>query len=414
MMELLAGIKNKPLEFIVGVCVFAIALGGGAIENIASTSLAVMFLLSLIYIRSWKETWRQLDPLEKALCYGFALYTLSGALSWINTADSAEFVKQMGRYLRFTLIISVFLMMRFRRIDVSRYLYAGIVVSGFVYLGMALYSLHVKPDMPATGDYHHITFGDAVMLNAGIMVMLLLEKRRGWGIDILISLSVLCALYASFLSESRGAWIVLPVYLFMYITYFSRTRITALKMIAIALIGGTLLMLTPAGILIQHRYDQALNETSEAVHNQKFDTSVGQRFAYWNMAYDVWKKHPLVGTGLGDFDGDMKQYQKMGVYPNVAVMRSTHNIFMQALAGTGIIGFVALVMALILIPYKLFHRNMRDAKILSLTGCFMVLSYAVFGLTESWILRAPVISIYIGYIITLAASIKSNAHMSDT
>ncbi len=174
----LDSIKQNPLEFIMGICVLSIAAAGGAARDLASTALAIMFISSFPYMNKWKMSWQNLGKLEKLLLAGFALYTLSGLLSWVNASDHHEFVKQFGRYIRFTLIIPVYLVLRYRKLNLSQYLIAGVMISGFIYLGFALHSVYKSPDLPATGYYHHITFGDAAMVSAGLMVVMLLFIER--------------------------------------------------------------------------------------------------------------------------------------------------------------------------------------------------------------------------------------------
>lgn len=409
MQKLFADIRQKPLEFVAGFCVLVIALGGASIGNVASTSLAVIFLISLFYARSWPSVWLSLSNVEKWLCYGFVLFTLSGALSYINAGDSDEFIKQMGRYIRFTLIIPVYFMLRYKRLDVSQYFLAGVVLSGFVFLGFTLHSMQLKPGMPVTGAYHHITFGDAAMLNAGIMGILLLTGKRSWLISSVIALSALCALYASFMSQARGAWLALPVYLILYTAYaITKKDRVILKIIATGLVASSLIIFTPTGELIVKRYDEAVTEVFEFAQGEKFDTSVGGRLSMWEIAYEVWSEHPLVGGGLGDFDEDMIRYQSMGMYPDVDVQGSTHNIYIQALVSTGLIGFVILCYALLVAPLCLLFRGVDRQNPFAMMGAFLVLSYGVFGLSESWILRAPAISIYLAYVIAISATLMAS------
>ncbi len=148
---------------------------------------------------------------------------------------------------------------------------------------------------------------------------------------------------------------------------------------------------------------EAKTEITQFVDGQRADTSVGGRFAMWVIGYSVWKENPVFGTGLGDFDEDMIRYQKKGEYPNVEVMGSTHNIYMQALVGTGIIGFVALCYALVIAPLRLFCADRGLLRMWGMMGATVIVSYSVFGLSESWMLRAPAISVFIAYVIALAS-----------
>ena len=49
-----------------------------------------------------------------------------------------------------------------------------------------------------------------------------------------------------------------------------------------------------------------------------------------------------------------------------------------------------------------------------LGGLMAIVAYAVFGLTESWILRAPVVSIYLIYLVTLSAAVSRISETADS
>ncbi|MGB5396214.1 MAG: O-antigen ligase family protein [Gammaproteobacteria bacterium] len=408
MRTLLSKAAQNPPQQIMGLCVFMVVASGAALQNVASTSLAVMFILSLFYVRDWVAAWKSLEMAEKMVFIGFALYTLTALLSWVNANDTDEFIKQFGRYLRFTLIIPVYLVMRHKNMDVSRYLLAGVVLSGFIYLGIALNNLYLNPGQPAAGHYHHITFGDGAMLSVGVMSVMLLMPQWKLVYRFVIGISMLCALYAAFMSQARGAWIVLPVYLLLFIVYNAASHKSAMLKLAVAGAAlGALVMLTPAGNTIEKRYNEAVTEVSQFFSGERVNTSIGNRLSMWAIAYEVWVEHPIIGSGLGDFEEDMVYYQGMGKYPEADVYGSTHNIFVQALAGTGVIGLVALGYALVIAPLMLFLGYEGSQKPYAEMGVLIIASYIVFGLSESWILRAPTISIYLAYVIALINSLHN-------
>ena len=96
--------------------------------------------------------------------------------------------------------------------------------------------------------------------------------------------------------------------------------------------------------------------------------------------------------------------QQQGLYTDIAEHSSTHNIYLQSLATTGIVGLIALCMALLVLPFRLFYRAAQTRfSVVSVVGMVAITAFAVFGLTESWILRAPMISVYLVYLITLVS-----------
>lgn len=402
--------SSRSVELLIGFCLFATAAAGVAVKDVASASLAILFLASLFYIHKWPVWWRALSRNEWLLLSALGLYTLSGLISFYNVSDDYEFVKHMGRYLRFLLIVPVYLLLSGSSAPFFKYLLAGAIVSGPLYLSFALMSAAEHPGSPATGDYHHITFGDGAMLNALFLLAVLLTWKTRMVVKVIIAVAMICALYAAILSQARGAWLALPVcgaVLFYFTVKYGRLKIKVV--LPLLLLGVAVLAVSPARELLEGRVSEAVQEVEAFASGEKFDSSVGGRLAMWDIAVDVWQQHPVIGTGLGDFDQEIEQRQVQGIYESIAVHASVHNIYLQALATTGTVGFLALCFALVIQPLRLFYRAPGEKPTPArLGGIMLVLAYAVFGLTESWILRAPVISMFLIYLITLSVTVSKS------
>lgn len=399
-----SNISSSPLEILIGLCIFATAASGGALANVASASIGVLFVTCLFYIHKWPELWRALAHNEKLLLIGLALYAFSGLISYFNVSDEQEYVKHMGRYIRFLLIVPVYLLLSKANLNIFKYLLMGAITAGPLYLFLALISISERPGWPALWDYHHITFGDAAMLNVVFLSAVLLTWKTALMIRLVMAVSVVCALYASFLSQARGAWIALPfcgVWLFYLAT--KQTKLQTKIILPVVFLIVVVIALSPAGNVVENRVSDATQEIESFISGERFDSSVGGRLAMWDVAIDVWQEHPIIGTGLGDFDQELEARQSQGIYESIDVHASTHNIYFQALATTGTVGFLILCFALIIQPIRIFYQSPHE-KLMSakLAGLMVMVAYAVFGLTESWILRAPVVAIYLIYLVTLS------------
>ena len=155
---------------------------------------------------------------------------------------------------------------------------------------------------------------------------------------------------------------------------------------------------------MKDRYNEAINEVNLFIESGDVTTSNGGRLALWDLSIQVWKSSPMLGTGPGDFNDDLVRYQSKNIYKDLAVHNSVHNIYLQALVNTGLFGFLALIFALVILPLWYFSSFIKKDVNFGYYGFMVVSAYAIFGLTESWILRAPVVSIYIVYfVVTLLA-----------
>ena len=401
--ELLTEIRQKPLENFMGLCVMVIAVFGAAIKDVASAVFLIFILTSIFYVKQWPQAWRSLGDVERLLLTGFLLYMASGFLSYVNVADDYEFIKQMGRYLRFALIVPLYLFLVRTDLNLTRFLMAGVVLSGPVYLLIALLKQYNYPGSVGSGEYHHIIFGDAAMLNAMLILAFLVTKKFSVFTRLLFIASMSCAIYASILSTARGAWLAAPVLIVMLAWYAVKTRSIRIRGIYIIIaIVLAMIALSPVRDLIATRSIEAVNEVKMFSSGEGAGTSVGGRLALWDVAIKVWKENPVLGTGAGDYNDDLVDYQSQGLYPEVYVHDSVHNIYLQALASTGIVGLLVFILVFIVFPLLFLKRVKHGGVELErLSGLVLIVSVLIFGLTESWTLRSPFIAIYVIYLVVI-------------
>jgi O-antigen ligase len=266
--------------------------------------------------------------------------------------------------------------------------------------------------MPARGYYHHIIFGSLAMLNVGVMLALVLVEKMSTLMRVLIVISMAMGFTAAILSQSRGVWLVIPVYVLvaMAVTWQqSRKRFTLIVIfISICVVAAAL---SPLGKLVEQRVQTAADEVSTYYERDNYATSVGQRLVMWGLAVDLWKENPFIGIGPGDFDDHIIELQEQGRFKGMEVHASTHNIYMQALVNAGLLGIAALLLSLFLLPMRqLLKYGHRDRTIM-LVGINTLTLFAVIGISESWTLRLPTVSVYIIYMIVILTSLTT---MTDT
>jgi len=405
--KLLAEAQQKPLEYFIGFCVFLIAALGAVVKDVASSVFLVFIVISFFYVKQWPQTWRCLGQVEKLFLTGFLLYLASGFLSYINVADDYEYIKHMGRYLRFALIVPLYLFLAHSKFELTRFFISGIVISGPVYLLFALLTIYINQGPPGQGYYHHIMFGDTAMLNSAIMMVLLLTRKFTFSIRLLIMISMFCSLYASVLSTARGAWVTAPVIIGILVWYAVKSAGIGVKKIGFVIVAVIIIIsLSPAMDILSKRYTEAISEIKLFYSGEGFETSVGGRLALWDVAIDVWKENPVLGTGPGDYDDDLVGHKDQGRYPTVAPHKTTHNIYLQVLVSNGLVGILIFLPTLIVLPLYYIRREVSDSmQFEKLSALILIVSVAIFGLTESWILRAPFVAIFAVYFAVLFTSL---------
>ena len=359
-------------------------------------------------IKDWRSTWKQLNKNEQWLLTGFGMYALSGFVAFVNVQDVQEYIKDIERYLRFLAAVPIYLFIRKYQVNVVKYLYAGVVFSGPFLLFIALPSFIENPDVAATGDYHHIIFGGVAMLNVGLMISLLLVGKFSSGIKALIAVAMLCGFVAALLSQSRGAWLALPVYMLIAL-YFSiwHSKISVVSLVLGIVMMAGVFVFSPVGNMVEKRIDLAVEEVAQFYSDEQYLTSLGTRLAMWEIAVDVWKQHPFFGTGPGDFDEEIRSLQKSGEYAGMHPHSTTHNMYFQALVNTGTVGFILTMFVLYIIPFRIFMKNRIVNIRESLSGSLFIVFFAIIGLSMSWTLRLPTVSVYIVYLFALLSGIRA-------
>jgi len=134
----------------------------------------------------------------------------------------------------------------------------------------------------------------------------------------------------------------------------------------------------------------------------------------WGIALEVWRQHPLVGTGLGDFKHHVRQQLDSEQAQLDLVYTHAHNVYLEFLATTGSIGLLVMVVTILVLPLLLMIDRYRHAKSAlsrnaALVGGVLIVSFAVFGLTEAWTARSPMMSTYVVMLAVLMARASREA-----
>lgn len=384
-----------------------LAVMGTSVRHVASTMFAVLVLLSFTAVKDWTKLYYSLSRLEVIFLLAFVLYMVSGILSFYNCFDVDEYVRIFERYLRFALIVPVYLLLVKKNVSIINFLFTGAVISGPFLLVIAVQHYNDAPDLPAQGYYHHIIFGQLAMLNVGVMLSMLLTKSFSRKLQYLVVVSMLCGLATAILSQARGVWLVFPVYIAVAVYYLLKEKkLSANKIIVFLVISILLTAFTPIGDLLKQRSDSAVSEVVRFYNENQYISSLGTRLAMWEIAIDVWQRSPVLGTGPGDFDNEIMALQEQGQYQGMPIHHSLHNIYLQALVGSGITGLIAMLFAVLIMPLKIFFDETNYDKEGRLAGFITVISFAVFGISESWTMRLSITSVFLVYVIVIAAHLR--------
>jgi O-antigen ligase len=247
--------------------------------------------------------------------------------------------------------------------------------------------------MRAAGYTHPIQFGNISLL-FGILCFAGLgwaaSQRRSVFWYVLMSCGIFFGLLGSLLSGSRGSWIsllaVLPVAYFCHGGLLNK-RHMAVCFATVLLLFGVLQALPESPV--ETRIKLAVTEMQEYSDSGTSTTSVGARLEMWRAGLLLIQERPWLGwgkTGYLQGQANLVQAGKVRLVPGEH--NHLHNEYLDALVKRGLLGFVALL-ALYLVPLVLFARRVRDsnrvARPYAVAGVLLIVSYMVFGLTQSFL-----------------------------
>lgn len=375
--------------------VFLFPVGMGTVQHWTSGIFYTSVFVALLVLG---RRWSFPSGEERSVFIAFVAFFAVAALSLVNGEDHAAGIRRLEKLNLFLLFIPLWLAVRKRRIDLTAPFLCGLLAAGPLMAAVAYYSVHVQGLPRAKGFYHPIIFGDLSMVAAVVVLAALATGRlHGWMKPAGV-LSLLGALYASALSGTRGAWIVFPVVAFFLLWVLRREwprRKTA------ALAAGVVILCLFSPALLPDRIGDGLNRLTGGVESyaegEDPNSSEGQRLMLWKLAIEFWRENPILGTGLGDFRLETARRMESGLTQLNVDRGHAHNIFLDALATTGILGLSALILALFFFPARVFSQAGKEEAptFAVLGGHICLISFAIFGLTEGWLARSPLVTVYL-------------------
>lgn len=381
-----------------------------------------VFFLLVLPALYFGRGWSSLHVWERRLLWGYAIAFIVIALSLVNAEDLREGVKALDRYLRLTLLIPLYLMFRRMGFSFGRELALGAVAAGFLMLAQGLYQVEVLGRPFAYGHYHKIVFGDLAMLWAAIATLFALFALRHPLARMGVALSVVAAMYASLLSQTRGAWLFVPVFIIVLLgMQWGRLRAGRSWMI----FGVLVLLAAGVGLAtqserLQRGVAQGMQDLQSFAEDPAVGSSWGIRLNLWRNSLLLLQETPLLGTGVGDFQGDMQRLVDEGVSWNSHVIRygHAHSIYFDTLAKGGILGFLATVTAYLLLPLFAFLRGWRSAagaesRLYALGGVVLVAAFATFGFSEGLWARNPFVNTYVVCMVVMLAGMVNSGERGD-
>lgn len=397
------------------LAVFLFPLLSVTIEHGGSVIYLFLLLFSLFF--GWKS-WKDIELWEKKILFGFLIFIVVISVSFLHTQEIYLGIRKIERYLHFLFFIPMYLLLKKYQVEVGKIYFLGVVLSAFVLSGQAYYQTSILGWHRAAGAYNSLILGDVSMLVVMVTLSAFLTVFKTWKHYLLGVFVIAAALFASVMSGARGAWLLLPIMLLWFL-WDRRKQTRPIQLVSI-IVAFLLLILASYNIpFVKNRVDITMRDYQEYVMDTTKKSSIQTRLALWQDSIKIWKENPLIGTGVGDFHHDVSQLMDKKLSDTQVAYGHAHSIYFDVLATSGLLGLMALLLFLVLVPFVVFQSFWKKeddpwVRFYALSGMATIIAFAVFGLTEAWLSRNPFVRTYLMSILVFMSSIAVIKGQSKT
>lgn len=351
--------RINMLHNLVQVAAFLFGALTLAIPSGYSYGPTILLIASIYFIFMKRSGWGLPREL-KFIGLGLMLYFLVMAISvWWDGGKISE-IDRASRALMAAAMLPLLANVPVRPL----LLLSGCGVGALLAFGIAVYDKFFLGYERAFGDLMPIQSGNIAMsLGLFCLCGLFWAQKNGRLVFSLFMLLGNCGgMGASFLSGTRGGWVLLPVILLTIGMLFKEClyRKRAIAMIAgILLCGGGLIAQPQSGV--EARIEQAQSDISQYLDKTNLNTSLGIRLQLWHSAWQSFTEKPLFGWGNHGIRESQKAQLARGEISQFIYDFNyhAHNQFLDEMAKRGILGLGTLLL-MMLTPLFLVKRRLHQ------------------------------------------------------
>lgn len=307
---------------------------------------------------------------SKKYYYFIGFFVLTMLLSAVGSGDLGKGLKAWADLWVWRLMPFVIVTTAIKDYDkAKKILFAALLGFMIGVIGVNYQGLH--GNYRAVGFFSHpMTCGGYLCIYLPILLVLFFENdilhKYRWLAGSAFVLGFMALIY----NGTRGAWVALaPVFLFIMGRYSLKNKKYLILCLAVIVASGAILSNNRVFV------DRVKSITSTT------NNSNNERLFIWQSAYTMFKDHPVLGVGLGQYKDN---YQQKYILPQAKepYLTHAHNNFLQMLAENGIIGFAGFLTLIAgFIGYS-FRRFWKESNPYALMMSMSTLALVLQGLTE--------------------------------
>ena len=358
--------------FIMGLAFFSFI-------SIAAGNVFLGILTFYFFIKVYQGKFFYLN--YKEYCIVAGIFAATMFLSAVFSGDIVYGLKRWAdmwiwRFMPF--IVIVFLLKNY--VDAKKVILASFVGISFV----ATYAVYqgLNGISRANGFYGHpMTLGGWLCIFMPLLLIEFFEKRL-LGKYYWLSGIAFCVCSAGLVfNATRGAWLAVAIVCGLLLIYYM------LKSKRNVVIGALFIILISVVLVNNPRFMHRLDTIDDFTKYQ----SNTERILIWQSAWNMFKDHPILGVGLGQYTVN---YQQKYILPQAKEpnLGHAHNNFMQMLAENGIVGFAGFVTMFGYIIFKNLLawfkvKNVYALMIVSATVCLLLQGFTEYNVGNSAVIK---------------------------
>ncbi|AVO45542.1 O-antigen ligase family protein [Phreatobacter cathodiphilus] len=311
---------------------------------------------------------------------GYFAVTAISPLAFPNKAAGWLDVGTAMHYLTLTMLVGT--LVQTPKVDVFALFLNGVRAAAILSFGHALLQVQVLGHPRATaGMANAIPFGDTAMLAAGLAMVGF--ARLSGPMRIFAVMALVCGIGGSFLSQTRGALLALPLVVLVVAVHIwpaVRMRRWQAAMTA-ALIAGALAIFAVA-MKVPERVDEVRQALQSETMDLERDPSTAHRVLLWTYGLEAFVDRPVFGYGSQNAVAEVRRRAAAEGF-EIPPYRHLHNEFISVAVGRGVVGLLVLVL-LLAAPLVIVAQAPPDDRQRDRWAFAVLLSgsYGIFGLTN--------------------------------
>lgn len=290
---------NKIEKYLlISICLFAVA----SFLSIAATNVFLGISTLLFLIISYRDKGFNLN--EDKVPYFKAIGIFAGALlaSAICSGSVAYGLKTWADFFVWRLMPFFVLIFVLAKKEAAKKVCYAILAAFLVdalyviYQGLFVYKLNINWARPYGFTGHPMTFAGFLCIIVPILLVLVFESKVLGKYNKLALPAFLVGVIALVLNATRGAWLAVGIVMgLICFNYMLRSKKAFVVCLTLMLAGGFFLANNQAFMKRVNTFNDVKKATQDP------------RFKIWDVSMVLFKEHPVLGVGLGQFK---KEYQE--------------------------------------------------------------------------------------------------------